>query len=69
MPLYEFQCVYCEQITEHECKIADRPKKVRCQHCGSTHTHQIISDTSFQLKGGRWASSGYSSGSGKKKGK
>jgi len=66
MPLYEYLCNSCGELTEHECKMADRPKQVRCEHCSSTNTQQLISGTSFMLKGGGWGSSGYSSG-GKKK--
>jgi putative FmdB family regulatory protein len=59
MPIYEYECTSCGETTERECKISERPKRIRCAHCHSMRTHQVISDTTFQLKGGRWFKDGY----------
>lgn len=34
MPLYQYQCSKCGEITEHFCKIADKPETIECR-CGS----------------------------------
>lgn len=61
MPIYEYVCENCEQITEllqkvgascpSECKSCGKPDKMR----------KKVSQTSFQLKGGGWYSDLYSS--------
>ena len=59
MPIHEFKCEDCDAVTEvwmqspAECLVA-------CLKCGSRNVHQIISKTSFQLKGGYWERNGYS---------
>ena len=52
MPLFEYQCKKCEQITEVLQK-ADDPKPA-CESCGSKSTFKVMSNTSFILKGGGW---------------
>jgi putative FmdB family regulatory protein len=52
MPIYEFQCEKCSQITEAMLKFSDAPLTV-CPHCGG-HMDKLISMNSFQLKGGGW---------------
>ncbi len=59
MPIYEYQCASCDEVTERECRMSERPKRVRCTECGSMRTHQIISDTSFQLLGTGWYATDY----------
>jgi len=52
MPIFEYQCKKCEQITEILQK-ADDPKPA-CESCGSKSTFKVMSNTSFILKGGGW---------------
>ena len=52
MPIFEYQCKKCEQITEVLQK-ADDPKPA-CESCGSKSTFKVMSNTSFILKGGGW---------------
>jgi len=66
MPVYEYLCASCGELTDRECKITTRPVRIRCEHCSSMRTHQIISDTSFLLKGKCWFKDGYG-GSSKKR--
>lgn len=61
MPIYELKCQSCHQIEEHLLKFSD-PKPTTCQSCGGNLT-QLISQTSFALKGSGWYVTDYKSGS------
>ena len=52
MPIYEYQCAECNKIFEAFQKINDEPL-VECRFCKGK-VEQLISQTSFQLKGGGW---------------
>jgi putative FmdB family regulatory protein len=62
MPLYEYACEKCGELTEVMQKVSD-PAPAKCPHCGSKKLSKVMSRTSFQLKGGGWYAEGYSSGS------
>lgn len=57
MPIYEYRCTKCEQVTEALQKVSDPPLR-RCPSCGAK-LEKLISRTSFQLKGGGWYAEGY----------
>ncbi len=59
MPLYEYRCLKCEDVTEVLQKLSDRPLR-KCKLC-SGKLEKLISRTSFQLKGGGWFAHGYGS--------
>jgi putative FmdB family regulatory protein len=64
MPVYEFKCSK-GHITEELVKMGT--KSTRCPKC-SKRAKKIISQCSFELKGGGWYADGYSSkGSGSSK--
>lgn len=63
MPIYEYQCDNCQQVTEAWQSLADEPLTT-CQSCAGT-LKKLISMSSFHLKGGGWYADGYS-GSGDK---
>ena len=52
MPIYEYQCAECNKIFEAFQKINDNPL-TECKFCKGK-VEQVISKTSFQLKGGGW---------------
>jgi len=52
VPIYEYQCSKCGEIFEAFQKINDKPLK-QCKFCHSK-VERLISQTSFQLKGGGW---------------
>ena len=52
MPIYEYQCAECNKVFEAFQKINDDPL-TECKFCKGK-VEQIISQTSFQLKGGGW---------------
>jgi len=62
MPIYEYRCRSCGQVTEVIQKMGD-PPLATCDGCAGT-LEKLVSRTSFQLSGSGWFSSGYSKGSG-----
>ena len=62
MPIYEYNCSKCGvfEVSQH---ITDAPLS-KCPHCRSK-VHKLISQTSFQLKGGGWYATDYGKGNGK----
>ena len=63
MPIYEYKCRKCGQVTEVIQKFSDRPLR-KCRDC-SGRLDKLVSRSSFMLKGGGWYAEGYS-GNGKK---
>lgn len=52
MPIYEYQCSKCSEVFEAFQKITDQPLS-KCKFC-SGKVEQLVSHTSFQLKGSGW---------------
>jgi putative FmdB family regulatory protein len=62
MPLYEYKCDKCGQVMEVLVRPSDpRQGDVTCDknNCAG-QAKRVLSRTSFMLKGGGWASDGYS---------
>ncbi len=53
MPIYEYQCVSCENKLEVIQKISEVPLK-ECPECGEDSLRKLISAVSFRLKGTGW---------------
>lgn len=71
MPIYEYLCEDCGEITEAMQKVSDPPIET-CPKCKG-NLKKVISNTSFILKGTGWyatdyANKGNGSGDGRKKG-
>jgi putative FmdB family regulatory protein len=64
MPIYEYACEKCGNVVEVMQKVSDPPPK-KCLKCGGRLT-RVISQSSFQLKGGGWYKDLYASSGGKK---
>jgi putative FmdB family regulatory protein len=58
MPIYEYRCDECDEITEDFDKITSTTKTIPCSFCEQPAT-RIMSLGSFQLKGGGWYKDGY----------
>ena len=58
MPIYEFECESCQKITEVVQSISASPLS-SCPECQGS-VKKLISQSSFQLKGGGWYADGYS---------
>jgi len=52
MPIYEYQCQKCKEITETVQKFSDKPL-TQCPSC-SGKLIKLISNCSFQLHGSGW---------------
>lgn len=52
MPIYEYECSKCRQITEALQKFSD-PSLTECPHC-SGKLKKLMSLNSFHLKGNGW---------------
>lgn len=61
MPIYEFKCEKCEKTEEFLLKFSEA-KPTTCSSCGGP-IHQLISQTSFALKGSGWYVTDYKSNS------
>ena len=66
MPTYEFRCPKCRKVIELQRSIRDETSPLCMEPgCdGQQEMEQIISKTSFSLKGMGWASDGYSKSGG-----
>jgi putative FmdB family regulatory protein len=66
MPIYEYECVRCGEFEVNQ-RITEEPLK-RCPKCRSK-VRKLISNTSFQLKGGGWYVTDYGAGAKKSESK
>jgi putative FmdB family regulatory protein len=57
MPVYEYVCKECKNEWEVEQSITDK-KITKCPKCEKESAQRLISNGSFQLKGGGWFKSG-----------
>ena len=62
MPIYEYECTACGNVTEAWQKFSESPLKT-CDACGG-RLKKIISQTTFHLKGTGWYVTDYASKSG-----
>jgi putative FmdB family regulatory protein len=60
VPIYEFVCEACGQLTEVMQKVSDAAPAA-CAECGKGPMARTVSRTSFQLKGGGWYADLYAS--------
>jgi putative FmdB family regulatory protein len=60
MPIYEYECQACAHRFEEWQKMSDAPIEI-CPKCQARKVEKLISQTSFQLKGGGWYSDLYAS--------
>ena len=66
MPIYEYLCSQCHQLSDSLQKLNDPAPDV-CPHCGAEHSlARQVSRTSFVLKGGGWYADLYRSSKEKK---
>lgn len=61
MPIYEYQCTQCGEMTEALQKISD-PPLVDCPACGKAALRKKISAAAFRLKGGGWYETDFKAG-------
>ncbi len=59
MPIYEYECMKCGQVTEAWQKFSDPPLE-KCEACGGK-VRKLISQSTFHLKGSGWYVTDYGS--------
>ncbi len=60
MPIYEFECSTCNTREELILTIAESEEEIKCPRCNKNMIRVVFSQSTFILKGGGWAASGYS---------
>tara|TARA_B100001173_G_C15514910_1_gene348849 strand:+ start:95 stop:358 length:264 start_codon:yes stop_codon:yes gene_type:complete len=58
MPIYEFRCTECDEISEEILSFDDNKKTINCPVCNNK-SERIMSLGSFHLKGAGWYKDGY----------
>ena len=58
MPIYEFRCVECDEVSEEMLSFKDKTKTIKCPICNNK-SERIISLGSFHLKGSGLYKDGY----------
>ena len=58
MPVYEFECKHCGEVTEDIVRMGTRA--IDCPKCRHK-AEKILSACTFELKGGGWYADGYAS--------
>ena len=53
MPIYEFRCTECDEISEEMLSFRDKTKTIKCPICNNK-SEKIMSLGSFHLKGSGW---------------
>jgi len=43
MPIYEYRCRVCKDLTDKYFPNTDAPDSLQCKHCSSNNTHRIVS--------------------------
>jgi putative FmdB family regulatory protein len=61
MPIYEYQCQACGELTEALQKLSDAPL-TRCPACGAEALRKKVSAAAFRLKGGGWYETDFKTG-------
>jgi putative FmdB family regulatory protein len=64
MPIFEFQCTECDEISEEivSFKRADKLLTIICPFCNGIANKQYSFNSTFMLKGNGWFKDGYDSG-------
>lgn len=65
MPIYEYVCESCGELTEALRKISDPPLEI-CPACGESALRKKVSAAAFRLKGGGWYETDFKTGDKKK---
>jgi len=49
MPIYEFRCVKCNELSEFLFASSDDKNEIRCRHCGSETLERVLSLSNFAI--------------------
>jgi putative FmdB family regulatory protein len=51
MPIYEYKCRDCGEVSEVLAGMGSRDESPACKHCGSDHVERILSASFISVKG------------------
>ena len=49
MPIYEFRCLKCHEISEVLFTTTDDAQEIKCQHCGGENLERVMSRSNFSM--------------------
>jgi len=49
MPIYEFRCLKCHELSEFLFSSAGDQNEIRCQHCGAETLERVLSVSNFAV--------------------
>lgn len=52
MPIYEYHCEKCDNLSDWMGAFKDRPEYIVCEHCGHKKAQRIISTPNVTVKSG-----------------
>ncbi len=52
MPIYEYKCSDCGEVSEILTGMGSRDEPATCKHCGSSDMERILSTSFISVKGG-----------------
>lgn len=52
MPIYEFRCLKCRELTEFLLIKSDQALEMKCTHCGAEDLERVMSAASHSVSGG-----------------
>lgn len=53
MPIYEFKCLNCNEVTEFIFTSANEEKEIKCGVCGGSDLEKIMSASNFSMSSGK----------------
>lgn len=59
MPIYEYRCEACGEISEHFLRSRSEQEPTTCKHCSAGPLERLISRSAFHLKGNGWYTTDY----------
>ena len=51
MPIHEYRCLACGEVSEIFQGVGQQDDPVECKHCGSKELERVLSPISFSFKG------------------
>jgi putative FmdB family regulatory protein len=52
MPIYEYKCMDCGEVSEILTGMGSRHERATCKHCGSGQVERILSASFISVRGG-----------------
>ena len=51
MPIYEFKCLDCGELTEIIFTSSEDSREIKCRQCGAKDMERVLSTTNYSMKG------------------